>query len=54
MYQQIQANCDDNDFSLFLQDLNYALYQLLGDHDDIYNKCFLNFLGAAWDLRNSP
>ena len=53
MYRDLSIQCDDYQFCTFLQDQTFALYQLLGDHDDIFNKCFLDFLGSAWNIRDN-
>ena len=53
MFDQLLKYCDVEQFNLFLQDPNYALYRLLGDHDNVFNECFLTFIGAAWDIRDS-
>ena len=51
LYENIKAKCDPTTFSNFLCDQTMALYALLGDHDDIFNTYFLEFVSQAWPLR---
>lgn len=52
MYNNIKQS-DSVDFNMFIQNQDYAIYRLLGDHDDYYNRHFLAFIEAAWNIRNS-
>ena len=52
MLLNIKMNVSDCDFSMFIQDLDYATCLLLGEHDDAYNTAFLAFIQKAWQRRN--
>ncbi len=52
LYNSIKHACDDNVFNLFLQNLDFALCLLLGDHDDCFNEHFLKFIAEAWIIRD--
>ena len=49
MISNIKDNCDEATFSLFLEDM----YNVLGDHDNLFNKPFLMYLLEMWKIRNS-
>jgi hypothetical protein len=51
MLNNIRNNVNDNLFSFFIQDPNFALCAVLGDHDDCFNKHFLTFIDKAWVIR---
>ena len=40
-------------FNVFLSNQDFALYALLGDHDNDFNKLFLEYLSKAWTIRDS-
>ena len=44
MISNIKDNCDEATFSLFLEDSTFAMYNVLGDHDNLFNKPFLMYL----------
>jgi hypothetical protein len=53
MYNGIQMICNPKDFNMFIQDTTFAMYCLLGDHDDVFNRYFLPFLEQSWKIRSS-
>ena len=53
LYKNIRASCDSDTFSNFLCDQTSALYALLGDHEDVFNGCFLEYLSKAWTIRQA-
>ena len=46
------SNClyGDNIFSLFLKSQDFALTCLLRDHDNDFNKQFLQYVSKAWSV----
>ena len=40
-------------FNLFLQNDDFAILMLLGDHDNYFNELFLDYVGLAWTLQNN-
>ena len=52
MFDIIQY-CGPEYFSMFIKDLNVALFSLLSDHDDCVNASFLQFLSRAWTTRSN-
>lgn len=53
LYRNVSLSYDSDTFSLFLSDQNFALYALLGDHDDDFNKYFTHYLSEAWTIRQT-
>jgi hypothetical protein len=53
MLNGIKATYGDDVFSLFIQDQDFALQCLLGDHDNDFNSHFLSYLQKAWTLRQN-
>ena len=51
MFRNIKDNINDTIFSNFICNQDLALDMLLGDHDDIFNNQFLQFLSNAWKRR---
>ena len=51
MFDKLKVLCDTSSFNMFLTDTNYALYMVLGDCDDVFNKCFLEYLKDTWPER---
>jgi hypothetical protein len=52
MMNNIHKVYGDYTFKVFQNDLNFALYAVLGDHDDDFNRHFLDFLSKAWPKRD--
>ena len=52
MFDDIRQEVDESLFSMFLLDPMFALCCILGDHDDHFNKCFLNYVVKAWQIRS--
>ena len=48
MYLNLEKAVDPETFNMILQSPELALVLLLGDHDDIINEIFLNYLSHAW------
>ena len=42
---------DDTVFSFFLNDPNFAVATLLGEHDDTF-KCFASYVSKIWTKRS--
>ena len=53
LYHGINNVYGSDMFNLFLQNDDFAILMLLGDHDDNFNELFLDYLGPAWTLRNA-
>ena len=53
MFNEIKASYDDETFSIFLSESDFALYSLIGDQDNAFNYHFLNFLSSAWPMRET-
>ena len=52
MQESLALKLDDNVFSAFISNLDFALYCVLGDHGDAFNECFITFVLKAWHLRS--
>ena len=52
LYSKLKTLCDANVFNIMLQNHDFALHILLGDHDDAFNEHFLHFIGGAWSVRD--
>ena len=48
MFKNIQYSCDDNIFNMFIQNHDFALCMLLGDHDDALNSHFMEYVEQSW------
>ena len=53
MYLAIKDSVSEDVFNMFLQDLDCAMYFLIGEHDNIFNTHFLSYLTDAWDIRKN-
>ena len=53
LFTKLKVLCDENVFNMFIQDLEYAKYMLLGDYDDVVNNLSLQFLSDIWSTRDS-
>ena len=53
MFSRLRQSIHEETFNLMISDPEFALFCLLGDHDDIFNWCFLSFLESAWSTRQS-
>jgi hypothetical protein len=52
MINDIKSCVGSQIFDCFIQDMDFAVSAVLGDHDDYFNQHFLRFVGKAWTLRN--
>jgi hypothetical protein len=53
MFHNLKMVYDPETFSAFISDQTFAMYCLLGDHDDNFNRCFIEYLSSAWAIRES-
>ena len=53
LFNRLKVLCDDNGFNMMLQNNDFAMHILLGDHDDVFNELFLLFVGSAWSIRDN-
>jgi hypothetical protein len=53
MFSAIKISYGDEIFSRFLQNHDFAIICLLGDHDDDFNRHFLSYLQTAWSVRKN-
>ena len=53
MMKDILSDSNVQMFNSFIQDLDFAILCVLGDHDDNFNKYFINYLSAVWPKRCS-
>ena len=53
MYLAIKDSVCEEDFNMFLQDLDIAMYALIGEHDNIFNIHFMSYLTDAWNIRKN-
>ena len=51
LYRALKYNLDEEMFSFLLQYPEHIFTHLMGDHDDIFNDIFLDFLGEIWKKR---
>ena len=49
----IMKKTDDTVFNCILNDPSFAVAILLGDHDNVFNQCFLDFVTKIWSKRDS-
>ena len=52
LFNGLKASCNENVFSLLTQHHDIALYVLLRDHDDNFNRHFLTFIELAWAVKD--
>ena len=52
MYLNMNKSVDTYTFHPILQIPELLFMFILGDHDDIFNAVFLDFISKAWSLRN--
>ena len=52
MQEGIVKNVDDETFNMYIQDTRTAIYCLLGDHDNVFNRYFLSYAVQAWKIRS--
>ena len=52
MFNDMKLLCGDDAFSILLQDPTVIMYAMLGDHDDLFSRLFIDFIQKAWSIRN--
>ena len=53
LYKNLRFTCDTNIYNMFIQNFDFAICMLLGDHDDVLNGHSIKCLTDMWRIRDS-